>query len=393
MTDLTQKEKQVILRAFSECTTSKSALKVLKENYPDAYYYLGKIDFKDQELTEYFQTYNQLKLVNKKTDEFLELVNRLAKNNNELMWHLPSRNLEVNNVYADGSIILFIDALGVEYLSLIQHLFDSNKYAIESYVARCNLPSTTKVNTDFLEERKNIRYQKLDELKHSSTIKYPDNLIEEFNLLHEVKEKADDLLRDNTTVIITADHGSSRMAVLYRDQAPVYQSKENAQMEKYGRCCVDEMNDYSEIEGIIKEHEYWIFANYSRFAEKGAPQCEIHGGASFEEMIVPIVQISLRKSRESTAISEKITLITNNIRVGRTKEAIVRFKLTKQYPSVKATVQGQTYTCDYQNGEYNFKYLARSSGEVKVKIFTEDTKIGEFEINVIKGISKNDFDI
>ena len=393
MTDSTREEKQIILSAFSHCEPSETATSILKEVYPDAYFYLERMDFQDESLEEYFFSYKRHKLTNNKTDEFLDAVNTFAKNHNAPMWNLPSRNLAVDELFDQDAIILFVDALGIEYISLLQHMFDDKQYDVEIKFARCNLPSTTKVNTDFLEGRVNVRYQKLDELKHSSTINYPDNLIDEFSILHDVKGKADELLRNYPSIIITADHGSSRMAVLYRNQAEVHQPKGNAELEKYGRCCIDTVNDYTEIEGLIHDQAYWIFGNYSRFAEKGAPHCEIHGGASFEEMIVPVMRIRKAETSIQAQDQVKVTIITPQIKVGPSKAASVVFKLNKVYPSIIAVVTGKKYPCDYENGEYKFTFVIDSSGEVNVKLLSNNKRLGEFKIRVISGIIKSEFDI
>jgi len=37
-----------------------------------------------------------------------------------------------------------------------------------------------------------------------------------------------------------------------------------------------------------------IFADYSRFIQRGAPGIEVHGGASWEEILVPVLLIERR---------------------------------------------------------------------------------------------------
>src|SRR5690606_36345688 len=127
MTDSTREEKQIILSAFSHCEPSETATSILKEVYPDAYFYLARMDFQDESLEEYFFSYKRHKLTNNKTDEFLDAVNTFAKNHNAPMWNLPSRNLAVDELFDQDAIILFVDALGIEYISLLQHMFDDKQ--------------------------------------------------------------------------------------------------------------------------------------------------------------------------------------------------------------------------------------------------------------------------
>lgn len=392
LTDNTKQEKHAILLAFSQTGTSKPASDVLKATYPDAYAYLGQTGFADFGLEKYISTYKTLKLTNCAPNDFLADVNEIAKGNCEWVWRLPARNALIQDVYHSGSIILFVDALGIEYMSLLQHLFDPNTYETEAYIGHCNLPSSTSFNTDFLDGRKHEKFYKLDELKHSA-VTYPENLVMEFELLHEIKVKVDECLRTGFSVIITSDHGTSRMAVLYRDQAGIYTSKENAQRYKYGRYCVDAINDYSEIEGCIPYNGYWIFANYSRFAEKGAPHCETHGGASLEEMIVPVLQVRKKGSSTSGTPHVKITGPTSPIKLSKSKTAIVRFKLSEEYASVIAVIANQRFSCEYANGEYKFEFPVGTSDHYTAKLVSNALVLGEFSFTIVKGITKSGFDI
>jgi len=393
LTDLTIIEKRALLVAFSKCEHSRAVIDRLKNSYNDAYYYLEEIGFDELKLKDYFSNYNRLKLTNKTSDEFFSEVNAQAKQKNELMFKLKSRNLLVNENYDSKSKILFVDALGIEYATLIIQLFKGGKYFVEAYIGRCNFPSTTKYNRDFFEGKNHYRMNRLDEIKHSSEIKFPDNIITEFEILHEVKNKADEILEEYDAVIITADHGSSRLAVLYRDQAPVYQCKENAVLEKYGRYCIDSLNDYSEIEGIIHDHDKWIFANYARFAERGAPQCEIHGGASYEEMIVPIIKVRRIKEVPVSPISEKITVLTPSINVGPSGNGTISFKLVKIYPQITAQIESRIISCEFIDGEYQFSHVFKTSGLHRIRIKSNEVSLGEFTVNIIKGITETDFDL
>lgn len=394
LTDLTQEEKRMVLLAYAKCSSSASAKDTLKTVYPDAYYYLAEVGVSKNEINNYFSTYKELKLTNETSSSFLGDVDTIAKENGSILWELDARNALVNKLYDDQTTILFVDALGVEYLSLLQHLFEGScVYSVVSYIGRCNLPSTTEFNTDFLDGKDHEKFYKLDELKHSSNIDYPDNIIAEFNLMHVIKAKVDELLRKTPTVLLASDHGTSRMAVLYRNKAPVYQSKETAQLKKFGRYCIDTSNEYSDIDGCYHLNEYWIFANYSRFAEKGAPKCEIHGGASLEEVIVPVLRICRGEADSYRRSPVEITVLTPTINVSVSNSAVVLFSLSKAYPEVVALIADQRVPCEFSTGKYKFEFSAYSSGQVKVKLLSKGIQFGEFQVTIIRGIAKSDFDL
>ena len=392
LTDLTNQEKQKILTAFANIGPTDIALDALRISYPDAYYYCSPIMFEEETWVDYFSEYRKQKITDKISDSFLNKINNIAKSNIKQIWQLNSRNNLVNNLYDENSIIFFIDGLGVEYLSLILYKLKNDKYDIDYKIGRCNLPSTTEYNTDFLDGKNHERFYRLDEMKHSYKA-YPNNIIEEFDLISLTAKKVEELLQTHSNVIIASDHGTSRMAVLYRNQVPVYRCDENARKEKYGRYCYDTSNDYSELEGCISDNGFWLFANYSHFAEKGAPLCETHGGASPEEMIVPIIRVSKRSQKLQTETPVQITLLTPIVNVGTASHANIIFKLNKIYSSVSVRVGGKKLLCLFSDDQYSFQIAVKSSTVLKIQIYSETKILGETTVKVIKGIMETGFDI
>ena len=77
------------------------------------------------------------------------------------------------------------------------------------------------------------------------------------------------------------------------------------QGEHSGRCCpkneIDEKPDFA-----IEENDYWILANYDRFRGGRKSDVEVHGGASLEEVLIPIIEITPKKDNiEITLITKK----------------------------------------------------------------------------------------
>jgi len=58
-----------------------------------------------------------------------------------------------------------------------------------------------------------------------------------------------------------------------------------------GRCCPkNEINTKPDF--AIEESGYWVLANYDRFKGSRKANVEVHGGASLEEVTVPIIEIT-----------------------------------------------------------------------------------------------------
>lgn len=392
LTDLNIREKSLILLAYAEAGASNAARIALKSSYPDAYNYLEPIGFTESRLEKYFSMYRLQKLLNIISDEFLMEANEIAASYCELVWQFPARNDLIQKIYSNDAIVFFVDALGVEYVPLLLSLFPSDGYEVESNIGHCNLPSTTSHNTDFLNDKMSEKFYMLDQLKHSTTSSYPESIVTEFEYINKIRNQVDDLLTRASTVIIATDHGTSRMAVLYREKSKVYCSKENSHRYDFGRFCVDPVNDYSDIEGCIHQGDFWIFANYDRFAERGAPSCEIHGGASLEEMIVPIIKISRKLSQSTPKSNVIISVLTPSIKQTISKIVTVRFTLAPTFSDVSVIVANERIKCDYVDNKYQFRFRIRSSDHYKVKVVT-DILLGEFDFNIIKGIANNNLDI
>lgn len=70
-----------------------------------------------------------------------------------------------------------------------------------------------------------------------------------------------------------------------------------------------------------------VFADYTRFEQKGAPSDEIHGGASIEEWLVPIVCIEKRltqsKQEEKYEIETTTPIVQPEIGTGKVSIAFI----------------------------------------------------------------------
>ena len=106
------------------------------------------------------------------------------------------------------------------------------------------------------------------------------------------KIKASILAGSYNKAIIISDHGASRLAVLHETEN-IWNMETKG--EHSGRCCkISEIDDKPDF--AIEESGYWILANYDRFSRKRRANVEVHGGASMEEVAVPIIEITQKTS-------------------------------------------------------------------------------------------------
>ena len=66
----------------------------------------------------------------------------------------------------------------------------------------------------------------------------------------------------------------------------------NSAGEHSGRCCP--INDLDEKPACAtEENGWWILANYDRFTGGRLSSVEVHGGATLEEILVPVIEFAL----------------------------------------------------------------------------------------------------
>jgi len=408
MTDLTDIERKAIFEIISTVPYSErhTALKTLKVVYPQLYYYLENDEHPNAAglsttHANYFSEYKWLKATDTISASFMEKVKTFAAQKGASVFALPTRNSFVTQYYDDATTILFVDGMGIEYVDYLAHLFDEldEKHFQCSYDAGyCTLPSVTEINKDFMNGRNTAEppIRDLDELKHSNNV-HPESLIKQFGHLDSIKDRVLGLLNGNISkVIIAADHGTSRLAVKIRNTEydNALPKPDGVSVYKYGRFC-DDTVDETLYPTAISISDRLIFADYSRFIQPGAPIDEIHGGASLEEWIVPVIVIEkLGKKKKVTkveitpkATKYKPELVTKLVRV---QFAISGEKRDKVY----ATVRGQKILCEYKDGCYNFVFTAESSDNKLLIKVVDGGIIGQFEIEIEQGIKKNlKFDI
>lgn len=304
LTDNTQKEKELIFRLLDQYAdeySEKEVYSAVKLVYPALHQYLTDYRFKNDLLDSYFRSYKYQKVINRVLPEFYEIVTEQA-GKREYNLILEPRSSKIESVDRTGAQIYFVDAMGVEYLGYIMSVCAELHLLANVTVCSCELPSITSKNKEFLELFENgpfpiVSIKDIDDIKHHGKdnfdyqqTKLPIHLIKELEILREMLEKIKGRLADGTIqkAVLVADHGASRLAVIHETESIWEMSSKG---EHSGRCClktdVDEQPEYATDAG-----EFWALANYDRFKGGRKANVEVHGGATLEEITVPIIELT-----------------------------------------------------------------------------------------------------
>lgn len=407
LTCLTDIELKAIFDIISEFDFEHrgNVIPILKKVYPQLYYYLQNdiqpnIAGLSSEHEKYFSEYKWLKATDSLTDDFVSKVKRIAMDKGASVFKMQTRNYYVTKHYDEYTSILFVDGMGIEYVDYLAQLFsdlDNQQYSVTFEAGFCTLPSITEINKDFMNGRSTVEppVRELDELKHANNI-HPESLIKQFRIIDSLKNRVLGLLVGNIhRIIIAADHGTSRLAVKVRNTEfdNVYPKPENIGVYKYGRFC-EGTEDEPKYPTAINYNDHLIFADYSRFLQMGAPIDEIHGGASLEEWIVPIITVERYTKDNDEKVEVKPIATKYKPELG-TKQVKVRFTLSgRKRSNVFARVKGKTYNCTMNDNVYSFIFIpSKTDNRIDVKIL-DNGILGQFEIEIEQGIKKNkNFDI
>lgn len=345
LTDNTNVEKEEIIAYIAKYGIPKNLIEI----YPDLTIYLHTYQFKNdamnEELTNYFENYKRLKLANKVTKEFIDKVDVLACNREYN--RLRTRDELIANIDKKAAFLCWIDALGVEYLGFIVEEAKKRGLAISVKVGRAELPTITSVNKEFYENWPNeqkLKIEDLDDIKHKEKggYRFGDNnpysihLARELEIIKEVLDHAaiDLGLHKWDKYVIASDHGASRLAVLQKKEEK-YET--DTKGEHSGRCC--KLFRGYDLPFATEENGFIILADYGRFKGSRAANVEVHGGATLEEVIVPVIELSLKDNDLIIQLIDP-SLVQADYKTGTTITLYVN-KLVQQDISVE--VDGKYY--------------------------------------------------
>lgn len=286
--------------------TKEEVMGVLKTHFPDLFAYMKSFTFTMHQkvperlvplLTKYFDDYKWQKLMNHLTPDFKAQVNTLAEH--RVYNQFPIRSLALSQMKKENTMMYFVDALGVEYLSYISEKCKTYGLLLSIQVVHGELPSITSQNTEFMNPGvTNIK--DLDELKHESQTynyekqKIPLHLVAELKAIDGVLQTIRDglLTKEMKSAIIISDHGATRLAVLNDEEYGAEFIVGESKGQHSGRCC--QVEEDPGIPFAAYENGYAVLANYMRFKGSRKADVEVHGGATLEETLVPLLQISLK---------------------------------------------------------------------------------------------------
>ena len=395
LTDNTAAERQAIIESLDGVTN----IPTLNSIYPALYEYLHDYSFggdKGELMTDYFAEYKRQKLTNRLTPEFHNTVRALAVDGNRPYNSLKTRGEVLDSIGKANTALYWIDALGAEYIGYIQSRAKSLGLKISVHAVRANLPTITSFNSDFYEAWSGDKAQtkKLDEVKHDGeqdfnyqTTRTPVHLAEELRIVDVALDWAAARLAGKITdkVLLVSDHGASRLAVINEQECKWEMTSKG---EHSGRCCPCSEADVKS-EYATQENGFWVLANYDRFKGGRKASVEVHGGATLEEVVIPLIEIELFDNK--IEVSNTTPMITDRFK----KNAEIILFSKNILSNVSVWVLGRQYYAEsVGNNKHKIVFSdIKKAGKYTADVFDGDNLIGQVEFDVQRESGKtNDSD-
>ena len=357
----------------------------LAEIYPALSAYLERYVFKCRNLptllTDYFEAYKRQKVSNNLEDGFLANVEDFALNRKYN--RLPTRNEVIDGLNKTDTYLFWLDSLGVEYLAFISELARARGLSLSISIARSELPSITSINRGFFDEWPGNRKEKSDELddvKHNEAGGYnfennelPIHLAKELDIIEKVIDKAatELALRHYQRFLIVSDHGASRLAVLRRKEEK-YETETKG--EHSGRCC--KLFEPFDLPFAAEENGYLVLADYGRFKGSRAANVEVHGGASLEEVVIPVIELTLKNG------GINVSLVEPNVTVDFRAGATITLFSNTALKDVSVILSGIRYPA-IKIDDNHYKVVLpdiKRAGEYRADIYAGDDLVGKILI-------------
>jgi len=388
LTSYTDIEKEIAIRWLGEGNISVCDI---QDSFPDFYCYLQNsvlpIDSQTW-LEDYIEKYKRAKFANK-YDQDIEDVLRVHSVNelNFNKWYQDFKT--VRTILADRSdidVFYWIDGLGIDWIPVISSILEREKangiHLNELIIGKALLPTTTSKNKVDLEKLVPYNLTKigdLDNLAHKTNNKYPGYIIEEFDAIKKTIHTIIDAYAGKKIAIIS-DHGMT-----YLSQHCSGLNLVGFDSDHHGRLAKKRGGGTSSDDKyIIVENDIICSLGHASLCGKVPIGQGAHGGATPEEVLVPIFIIS----NQEIAQTWTAKLLTKELSAA---DPIVRFDIKGFKGEVPYVIyNGKQYKLSTNNGsEYHTNHIDLTANTSDITLCVGASK-QKYQLNINFGVVEDD---
>ncbi len=228
----------------------------------------------------------------------------------------PTRDAVIAELAGQSdTALLVVDAMGAEYMPLLIAMANRRGMSIElQAVVTAKLPTETIFNPIKWDEFRTLpEIKSIDSIVHNGAAKHEAsiterNFAESLRVFEtEIMNRIADGLTRFTRVVVTADHGASRLAVIAHNKGESitlpWDKQKNGEPDDWRYSLAPEgvarPQEFEQEYFPESKNTYWIVRGYNRLPKMGGKLYELHGGATLEERLVPIVVFSKNTVEEA----------------------------------------------------------------------------------------------
>lgn len=314
---------------------------LLQEKFPDLLLYLRSSTYITGDVKEYIERYK----INKISDVFSIELSEEAGRIDCLQYKTRGALLySMKNTIA-SPYFLWFDGLGIEWIDMLLEKVLTIDNTIKSptvYIGTAVLPTITKVNMSkadphTISEKKIDDLDTLSHIKDKSDCNYYSVVVKQFDVIESIARRIVESIKQhpNEDVIVTSDHGMSRMAAKGFHSTQGVQPPAKSVVSNLGRYCELGTNDFvASITNTKREDNIIAFRTHNHFTVSGHAPGEIHGGASPEEMLVPVLHFQQYKHLSDTPEHIGYDLSSTDVYLGSNGDVVVSIQTEKEANSL-----------------------------------------------------------
>lgn len=310
ITDSSTYERQVIVWLYRLDLLTKSQLEVI---YPALSDYLYGVNLiapdgdEEDKIDSYFSDYRRCRSKKTYGKQYEELICRWNADEDRFYSWYTSGKLRYPEVILKSKNfqgqVYVIDGLGAEFMGYLAALLKKeNMDIIHSEYAKVHLPSITSIAKEYYDESFKWITEYDQDVIHKKTFYHVDNLESSLSCIQDIIVKIVVESGEKGFAII-ADHGAT-VGHKLRKKEKKYNFK---QSDHDGRCCL-----LKDGESVNKESDYTVYTNpngenwiisLTGQSLYNSSKYEVHGGATLEEVIVPVI---IAKRTSSTIVNYRV---------------------------------------------------------------------------------------
>ena len=312
------------------------------------------------------------------------------------------RYAALSQALSDECIVLWVDAMGVEWMPLLLWALNNSTVGSVkmSMIGQADLPAETAFNLQW--KKMNVPYKKLDKLDklaHKGIVDDPNYyscVEEQIAFIVNLSKKAEELFKDYNRVIITGDHGASRLAARFfhnREGIPIQKDWKALNHGRYAlvpsfpstkldtQICAKDENGNNYL--VISNYDHFVQSGFAAGSDDDVPiYGEVHGGATPEEALVPIIVFDSNKP-----IPIRASWKRNKVKIkNKMVKAILVFNQTVKKLEVKIGANNANTIPSQDGKEWTVLFSGIKEGQYKVNVVADNSFTAIEDLQVLSAL-------